>query len=254
MTGDDRVLDALQEALGHRFSDRALLEQALTHRSAVSVRKGRRGSRQAGRTAAGDSPGKGSNERLEFIGDRVLGLIMAEWLLEQFPDEPEGALGPRHASLVSRNALAPIAEEIGVASALRIAEHEEQAGIRGLANVQADAMEALLGAVYLDGGLAPARRFVRARWRGLLTAQITPPKDPKTALQEFVLARGYPLPEYETLSMEGPSHAPRFTISVTGMGHTGEGVAGSKRLAESEAATALLRRLNRGRKGTKERT
>ncbi len=178
---------------------------------------------------------------------------MAEWLLEQFPSEPEGALGPRHASLVSRNALAPIAESICVSKALLIAEHEEQAGIRGLANVQADAMEALLGALYLDGGLEPARRFVRSRWKDLLVSQIAPPKDPKTALQEFVLARGSALPEYETLLMEGPSHAPRFTVAVCAMGEAGEGVAGSKRQAESEAATALLRRLNRSRKGTKDK-
>ncbi|GBQ92922.1 ribonuclease III [Asaia krungthepensis] len=247
MSSENDILDILQEALGHRFADPALLRQALTHRSAVSARQGRRAPR-------GAKPAEtGSNERLEFVGDRVLGLIMAEWLLEQFPDEPEGALGPRHASLVSRNALAPIAESIGVKHALRIAEHEEQANIRGLANIQADAMEALLGALYLDGGLDPARRFVREKWKDLLVSQITPPKDPKTALQEFVLARGSSLPDYETLSMEGPSHAPRFTVSVSAMGETGEGVAGSKRQAESEAATVLLRRLNRGRKGAKDR-
>nr|QGQ57008.1 RNase III [Asaia bogorensis] len=248
MTTHDAIAETLQKALGHQFADQGLLRQALTHRSAVSARQGRRAPRQVARVASA-----ASNERLEFIGDRVLGLLMAEWLLEQFPDEPEGALGPRHASLVSRNALAPTAESIGVAEALHIAEHEEQAGIRSLANVQADAMEALLGALYLDGGLEPARRFVREKWEDLLTSQITPPKDPKTTLQEFVLARGYPLPDYETLSMEGPSHAPRFTIAVSAMGEKGEGVAGSKRQPESEAATVLLRRLNRGRKGTKDR-
>lgn len=248
MSGHDDNLDALQKALGHRFADQGLLRQALTHRSAVSSRQGRRAPR--GGVKSVDTV---SNERLEFIGDRVLGLLMAEWLLEQFPNEPEGALGPRHASLVSRNALAPIAESVGVAGALRIAEHEEQANIRGLANVQADAMEALLGAIYLDGGLEPARRLVREKWNDLLLSQITPPKDPKTALQEFVLARGSALPEYETLLMEGPSHAPRFTVAVSAMGEAGEGVAGSKRQAESEAATALLRRLNRSRKGTKDR-
>lgn len=248
MSGHDSILETLQDALGHHFADQALLQQALTHRSAVSSRQGRRAPRGAVKTSE-----TGSNERLEFMGDRVLGLLMAEWLLEQFPNEPEGALGPRHASLVSRYALAPIAESIGIAQALRIAEHEEQAGIRSLANVQADAMEALLGALYLDGGLEPARRFVRRKWKDLLVSQITPPKDPKTALQEFLLARGCPLPDYETLSMEGPSHAPRFTVAVSAMGEAGEGVAGSKRQAESEAATALLQRLNRSRKGAKEK-
>ncbi|WP_336760365.1 ribonuclease III [Asaia sp. VD9] len=248
MSVHESTLESIQQALGHRFTDTALLRQALTHRSAVSSRQGRRAPRGAVRPAE-----TASNERLEFIGDRVLGLIMAEWLLEQFPNEPEGALGPRHASLVSRNALAPIAESIGVEHALRIAEHEEQANIRGLANIQADAMEALLGALYLDGGLDPARRFVREKWQDLLVSQITPPKDPKTALQEFVLARGSALPDYETLSMDGPSHAPRFTVAVFAMGETGEGVAGSKRQAESEAATVLLRRLNRSRKGAKDK-
>lgn len=194
-----------------------------------------------------------SNERLEFVGDRVLGLLVAEWLLEYFPDEPEGALGPRHAFLVSRNALAPIAAKIGVSEALRIAPHEEQAGIRGLANVLADAMEALLGAVYLDGGLEPARGFVRMHWNDVMKGQIEPPKDPKTALQEWLLGRGQKLPDYEVLSVEGPSHAPCFSIAVTAMGKTGEGAAGSKRLAESAAADALLRQLNRGRKVTKEK-
>ncbi|ETC98888.1 ribonuclease III domain-containing protein, partial [Asaia sp. SF2.1] len=100
MTTHDAIAETLQKALGHQFADQGLLRQALTHRSAVSARQGRRAPRQAARVASA-----ASNERLEFIGDRVLGLLMAEWLLEQFPDEPEGALGPRHASLVSRNAL-----------------------------------------------------------------------------------------------------------------------------------------------------
>ena len=232
-------VEVLQETLGHRFRRPELLSQALTHRSAVAAR---------GRQVRRHVPPRdsGSNERLEFIGDRVLGLIMAEWLLERFPHEPEGGLGPRHASLVSRNALAGVAEKIGMPEALTIATHEEQAGIRQLANVLADALEAVLGASYLDAGLAPARDFVRRYWTDLMTGQVDPPKDPKTALQEWVLGRGAVLPVYETRSMEGPSHAPRFTVSVSAMGAEAQGSAGNKRQAESLAAAELLETLRRG--------
>lgn len=185
----------------------------------------------------------GSNERLEFIGDRVLGLVMAEWLLERFPDEQEGALGPRHAHLVSRTVLAQVAHEMKLQSALDVAEHEARAGVRQMATVLADAVEALLGALYLDGGLDPARAFVRRMWRDAIVAQARPPKDPKTALQEWVLGRGLPLPQYRVVSSDGPSHAPRFVIAVDAQGKTGQGIAGSKRAAESDAASDLLRQL-----------
>lgn len=244
MTETGETLDALQERLGHRFLRPELLEHALTHRSAVSARHPRRSRAEAVRIRD-----TASNERLEFVGDRVLGLLVAEWLLEHFPDEPEGGLGPRHAHLVSRTALAGIAEEIDLPAALKIAAHEEQAGIRHLANVQADALEAVLGALYLDAGLEPARRFVQRYWRPMMDGQIEPPKDPKTALQEWVLARAATLPVYETLSMDGPSHAPHFTVEVSAMGETGRGEAGSKRLAESAAASDLLGRLRAGSVG-----
>ncbi|WP_264812705.1 ribonuclease III, partial [Gluconacetobacter sacchari] len=187
--------------------------------------------------------GAGSNERLEFIGDRVLGLLMAEWLLERFPDEQEGALGPRHAHLVSRPVLAAVAGALDLTEALDVAEHEARAGVRQVANVLADAVEAILGAMYLDGGLEPARRFVRSAWNDAIIAQAHPPKDPKTALQEWVLARGQPLPSYRTVLVDGPSHAPRFVIAVAAAGQSGEGEAGSKRAAESAAAADLLRRI-----------
>lgn len=125
--------------------------------------------------------------------------------------------------------------------ALDVAEHEARAGVRQVANVLADAVEAILGAIYLDGGLEPARRFVRAAWNEAIVAQAQPPKDPKTALQEWVLARGLPLPAYRTVQMDGPSHAPRFVIAVTAAGQSAEGIAGSKRAAESAAAADLLR-------------
>ncbi|GBQ71934.1 ribonuclease III [Ameyamaea chiangmaiensis NBRC 103196] len=244
---DDRSpVAVLEAAIGHRFAKPALLREALTHRSALHDRvAGRTGHGRRGRLPV-QSRGAGSNERLEFIGDRVLGLLMAEWLLERFPAEQEGALGPRHANLVSRPVLADIAAKIGLPDVIAVAPHEERAGIRQVANVLADALEAVLGALYLDAGLEPARQFVRRAWTPVMTGQARPPKDPKTALQEWLLGRGLPLPSYETVSMEGPSHAPLFVIRVSSAGRTGEGQAGSKRAAESGAAANLLSQLDEG--------
>ena len=225
---------AAQALLGHQFHDPALLLEALTHRSAAhGGRQHRRGERR----------GVGSNERLEFIGDRVLGLLVAEWLIERFPHEQEGELGPRHAHLVSRKVLSSIAELAGLSAVLNVAPNEARAGVGQLANVLADAMEAAIGALFLDGGLDVARRFVRGAWLPAMEHMPLPPKDPKTALQEWLMARGLPLPIYLQDARSGPSHAPVFTISVTAAGHTGAGTAGSKRLAERAAAAALLESL-----------
>lgn len=219
--------------LGHDFANPALLSEALTHRSAT-----------AGRNRRGDARGPLSNERLEFVGDRVLGLLLAEWLAERFPLEQEGQLGPRHAELVSRETLARIGTEIGFPRALTLGANESQAGVGLLANVVADAMEAAIGALYLDGGLDAARRFVRGAWAATVDTQRHPPKDPKTALQEKLLARGLKLPLYEVVGHSGPSHQPRFTVRVSGAGRSAEGTAGSKRAAEREAAAALLEMLS----------
>lgn len=227
---------AAQAILGHAFAEPRLLSEALTHRSAAH---GRRGSHKKG-----ERRGVGSNERLEFIGDRVLGLLIAEWLIERFPDEQEGELGPRHAHLVSRKVLALIAEQAGLPGVLAVAPNEARAGVGQLANVVADAMEASIGALYLDGGLEVARRFVRAAWAAAMNQTLLPPKDPKTALQEWLMARGLALPIYVVEGRSGPSHAPVFTISVTAAGQTGTGSAGSKRIAERDAAAALLERLS----------
>ena len=227
-----RVAEAI---LGHSFATPGLLHEALTHRSAAHGRRGqhRRGERR----------GVGSNERLEFIGDRVLSLVMAEWLLERFPDEQEGELGPRHAHLVSRKVLALIADTAGLSEALAIAPNEARAGVGMLANVLADAMEAAIGALYLDGGLDTARRFVRAAWQPSMDELVLPPKDPKTGLQELLMAQGLPLPTYRLIDRSGPSHEPAFVISVTACGQTGTGRAGSKQMSERLAAADLLERL-----------
>ncbi len=220
------------EIFGYRFARPAFLAEALTHRSAARPRQRK-----------GREPAIPSNERLEFMGDRVLGLIVAEWLVERFPAEPEGALARRHAHLVARPMLATIGERLGLADRLSVAPNEARAGVRLLATVLADAMEAVIGAIYLDGGLDPARHLVRAAWLPAMEAQITPPKDPKTALQEWLGARGKPLPVYTTERQDGPPHNPVFTVAVTGNGRTGRGSAGSKQVAERDAAADLLGQL-----------
>ncbi len=226
----------LHALLGHVFTRPALLEEAITHRSAVPGQQLARG-----RTAR--QTGAGSNERLEFIGDRVLGLLMAEWLAERFPHEQEGQLGPRLALLVSQPVLAAIAEELRLPELLSVAPGESRAGVRQRATVLADAMEALIGALYIDAGLEAARRFVRRVWETNVASLTTPPKDAKTALQEWALARGLALPRYELLSRSGPPHDPVFVVGVSVGGQTGSGTAGSKRAAERLAAADLLARL-----------
>ena len=237
MSGDAETAP-FEAALGHSFGNRGLLSEALTHRSSLVQAAGQRA--RAGR-------GKSSNERLEFIGDRVLGLVVAEWLLERFPAEQEGALGRRHAQLVSRDALAAVAETMGLTDALSLSPDALRAGVGGRANVVADALEAVLGAVYLDGGLAPVRDVVRTQWQALLDAQSGPPIDAKTALQEWLLARGRGLPHYETVAALGPSHMPRFVIEARTEGAAGRGEAGSKREAERLAAADLLAQLRGAR-------
>jgi ribonuclease-3 len=225
-----------ETALGHRFARPELLREALTHRSAVGGARLSRG-RQA------PSTGAGSNERLEFLGDRVLGLLMAEWLIERFPSEQEGLLGRRHAHLVSQPVIAAIAEQIGLPALLSVSAGESRAGVRTRATVTADATEALIGALYLDGGLEPARAFVRRAWTAAIEAQVAPPKDAKTALQEWLLGRGEKLPEYQVVAVDGPPHEPVFTIRVEAGGAHGQGRAGSKREAERLAAEDLLGKL-----------
>lgn len=216
-----RIQDA-QLWLGHRFSRPQLLVEALTHRSAAGAK------------------GVGSNERLEFIGDRVLGLVVAEWLIERFPDEQEGKLGPRLAALVSKPALAGIAETSDLSKLLSVAPGEARRGVSAQATVQADALEALIGALYLDAGLTAARDFIRRVMGDVVDRQSTPPKDPKTALQEWALKRALPLPLYSVEEMSGPAHAPHFIVKVSVGDAVARGRAGSKRAAEQAAAQAVL--------------
>ena len=218
---------ASDDLLGYTFKRPDLLQEALTHRSAVQGRR----------------KAHGSNERLEFIGDRVLGLIMAEWLAERFPAEQEGDLGPRLAYLVSQPVLAQVAESIGLADALSVGRGEAKTGLKKRATVLADALEAALGALYLDGGFEVARDFVRRAWDNAMTVQVDPPKDAKTAIQEWTMKRGLGLPLYEVTGRSGPPHNPSFTVTVKVGASQASGTAGSKRAAEQLAAGALLEML-----------
>ncbi len=223
-----QAAEAFASRLPHRFARPELLAQALTHRSAADPRRSM----------------LDSNERLEFVGDRVLALVVAEWLAERFPKEREGDLGKRLASLVAQDSLARVAEAMGLGAALRIPEGESRAGVRARASVLADALEALLGALYLDGGLEPARALVRREWAPLLEADPRPPVSAKTRLQEWTLGRALGLPQYTVVSSSGPSHNPLFVVRVAAAGQQAEAVGENKRAAEQAAAAALLKRLD----------
>jgi ribonuclease-3 len=215
--------DGIEAVLGHRFRDQKLISAALTH---VSLHHG-------GRASAW--------QRLEFLGDRVLGVIVADMLYHRFPEESEGAMAKRHAALVRREALAEVAGRIGLAGHIRVASPEANQDLLDNPGVLADCCEAVIAALYLDGGLEAARRFVEAEWEPLLTADPAPPRDPKTALQEWAQGRGLPLPVYVETGRSGPDHAPNFVVEVSVQGlppQRGEGP--SKRVATRLAAERML--------------
>jgi len=217
---------ALAAALGHDFRQPDLLREALIH---PSVAPERRGGARFG------------YQRLEFLGDRVLGLVIAEWLLERYPDEPEGALARRLVSLVRAETLADIAATLGLGRFLTMSVSEAETGGRDNTATLADACEAVIGALFLDGGLDAARAFIRRHWDRYVARNLRPPQDPKTALQEWAQGRGLPLPRYEIVSRAGPDHGPTFEIRAVVSGLPPATAFGtSKRVAEKEAAARLL--------------
>jgi ribonuclease-3 len=183
-------------------------------------------------------------ERLEFLGDRVLGLCMAQWLFEEFPDESEGELSKRLNVLVTGATCAEVAREIGAQAHLRLGKQARDDGAGDSDNVLGDVMEALIGAWYLEAGLAGADEFVRRVWDGRLHADLRAPQHPKSALQEWTAAKGRKPPVYEIIDRSGPQHAPRFTVKVT-VGRLANATAtgASKQEAETAAAAALLDRV-----------
>ncbi len=215
-------------ALDISFTDPELLDRALTHSSVTGGRPGDRA----------------DNQRLEWLGDRVLGLVIARHLFDAYPSEDEGDLARRFAALVSAEALTEVALSLDLGQHLHLAAGEEAIGGRENPANLADACEALIGALYLDGGVAAAQAFIERHWIDMIAAQSAPPKDPKTALQEWSQARGLGLPDYQLVAAEGPDHKPVFRVSVEIPGHgSAEAEGGGKREAERSAAARLMDKL-----------
>ena len=208
----------VEAALGHRPRDEERFRRALTHSSHDGA----------------------SYERLEFLGDRVLGLAMAEWLYEVFPDEPEGALSKRFNALVTGAVCAEVAREIGAEGHLRLGKQARDDGAAHSDNVLGDVVEALLGALYQEVGFESVRGVVRRLWADRLHADARAPQHPKSALQEWAAANRRAVPAYAVLDRSGPGHAPRFTVQVTIGPDAASAEGTSKQEAETAAATALL--------------
>ncbi|MBM3618336.1 MAG: ribonuclease III [Alphaproteobacteria bacterium] len=212
--------EKLETALGYSFKRKGLLEEALTHPSCAKPY---------------------SNQRLEFLGDSVLGMLVANALFRLFPKDKEGDLHKRLSAVICGESLVRYAREKGLVGHLHLSESEKQAGGQENPTNVEDLVEALIGAVYLDGGMEAVEATFLADFEALAKGATTPPRDPKTALQEWVQARGQALPKYTVIASEGPAHAPVFTIEVaTEDGTVFSATAGTKRLAEREAARLLL--------------
>jgi ribonuclease-3 len=227
----DRRADAvaaLARQLGHDFQDPALLERALTHSS----------------VGEGSDDAPRDNERLEFLGDRVLGLLVADRLTLEWPDADEGKLSARLHSLVDKHACGRVGQRLGVGPALRLSAGETKTGGRRKEGVIADAVEAILAAVYRDGGLDAARAAFERAWAEELAAPPAPAViNPKSALQEWAQGQGWPLPTYRVVERTGSDHAPTFSVEVSVEGVeplTAQGR--SRQDAEKAAALAMLNR------------
>lgn len=212
----------IEATLGTSPRDLSLYEQAITHSSRDEV----------------------DYERLEFLGDRVLGLVIARWLYERYPDEPEGKLSWRLNALVAGSVCAAIGREIGLRPHLRLGKQARDDGAADSDNVLGDVVEALIGALYIDHGFDAAQAFIRTFWEGRIDDQLRAPQHPKSALQEWAAAHRRKPPSYAVTGREGPQHNPRFTVTVSIKG-AGEASAdgASKQEAETAAAKALLEQL-----------
>ncbi len=219
----DNILASVEQTLGYVFQNRDWLKRALTHSSSVDDK---------------------NYERLEFLGDRVLGLVMAHALFDHFPDENEGGMARRHSALVQGRTIALIGQQNGIGEYIIMSVAERASGGGEKENIVADVMEALFGAIYLDGGLDAARGVILRLWGNNIDTLTEAPMDPKTELQEWVQARGWPLPVYDIIDKTGPDHAPEFVIEVRVEGQAPVAAAGpSRRQAEKTAARTMLRHL-----------
>ena len=222
ITGKDELL----ERIGYHFADETLLEKALTHISALS-----------GKSRSG------SYQRLEFLGDRVLGLVISDMLFRAYPRADEGELSKRLADLVRKETCADVARAMDIGASLRLGNSESNAGGRRRLAILADVCEALIGAVYLDGGYAAAAALIEKFWSERMHALAKPPRDAKTTLQEWAQGRGLPTPAYREVQRTGPHHNPEFRVTVELPGkESTEGTGRSKRAAEQAAAAAMLER------------
>jgi ribonuclease-3 len=217
---------ALEKTIGYRFKDRELFDRSLTHISALAG---------GNRTQ--------SYQRLEFLGDHVLGLIVSDMLFHAFPKADEGELSRRLADLVRREACADVARTINLGEALRLGTSEANAGGRTRTAILADVCEALVGAVYLDGGYDASAKLVAKLWGERMRKPARPLRDAKTMLQEWAQARGLPTPTYREVERTGPHHDPEFRVAVALPNHEpAEGLGRSKRAAEQAAAAVMLKR------------
>jgi ribonuclease-3 len=218
----DDLADWIEKKAGYRPNELSLFERALTHSSK-----------------------SGENyERLEFLGDRVLGLVVADWLYALFPDEPEGKLSRRLNVLVARGTCAEVARDLDLAKQMRLGKQARDDGAGDSDNVLGDMVEALIGALWIDGGFEAAKTFIRSAWADRVSRRDSAPQHPKSALQEWAAANNRKPPVYQVIGRSGPPHAPTFVVqvSINGVGEaSAEGLA--KQEAETEAAQALLDRL-----------
>ena len=222
-------MNTLEEKLGYTFQNRALLENALTHSS-----------------CANESRGKlSSNERLEFLGDSILGMVVADHLYRNHPDLPEGELTRTRAALVCEDSLVEVAKELGLGDYLRLGKGEEAGGGRQRPSIRADAVEAVLAAIYLDGGIGSARKIIQKYILSREVAGLTKPRDYKTALQELVQRENGQVLRYRLTGEEGPDHNKRFFVAVDlNSNCVGSGTGRSKKEAEQMAAKAAIAALN----------
>jgi len=216
-----------EERIGYQFNDPAMLEQALTHISALAGARNRAGSYQ----------------RLEFLGDHVLGLVVSDMLFGAFPRADEGELSRRLADLVRKEACADVARAIDLGAAIRLGASESNAGGRNRTAILADVCEALVGAVFIDGGYPAASDLIRRLWEARMRTPARPLRDSKTILQEWAQGRGLPTPSYREVERKGPDHDPEFRVIVELPDRApAEGLGRSKRAAEQAAAAAMLTR------------
>lgn len=223
-------LQAFEARIGYHFRDPELLVRAVTHASISSATRP-------------------DNQRLEFLGDRVLGLVMAETLLAADETATEGRLAPRFNALVRKETCADVARDVALGDVLKLGRSEMMSGGRRKETLLGDAMEAVIASVYLDGGFEAAREVVLHLWGARIARVESDARDPKSAMQEWAQARGLPPPSYTALGREGPDHAPLFTVEARlSTGEIETARAGTKRAAEQAAAAALLARME-GRNG-----